>query len=73
MRTTLELDNDLMDPLMAHRPDKSKTKAVETVIAELLRRDAAAGMRRLRGTVSFADPEHWRKSRRLEAQRQRPS
>jgi predicted transcriptional regulator len=73
MRTTLELDDELMGALMAHCPDKSKTKAVETAIAEFLRRDAAAGMRRLRGTISFADSEHWRKSRRLEAQRQRPA
>jgi Bacterial antitoxin of type II TA system, VapB len=72
MRTTLELDDALMDALMAHSPGKSKTKAVETAIVSYLRGDAAAGMRRLRGTIAFGDAEHWRRSRQAEAQRQAP-
>lgn len=74
MRTTLELDDGLMDALMARSQGKSKTKAVETAIADYLRRDAARGMREMRGTIAFEDPEHWRKTRRSEqVQRQQRS
>ncbi len=73
MRTTLELDDDLMDALMARSHGKSKTKAVEAAIASFLHSDAAAGMRRLRGAIAFDDPEHWASSRRAEAERRRPA
>jgi hypothetical protein len=59
-----------MDALMARSEGKSKTKAVETAIAEYLRRDAARGLRGLRGTITFADPYYWRDSRSAEAERQ---
>ncbi|MHB1539066.1 MAG: type II toxin-antitoxin system VapB family antitoxin [Solirubrobacteraceae bacterium] len=72
MRTTLELDDELMDALMAHSPGKSKTGAVETAISSYLQSDAAAGIRRLRGTIAFEDAEHWRRSRRAEAERRQP-
>jgi Arc/MetJ family transcription regulator len=66
MRTTLELDDSLMDALMARSKGKSKTKAVETAITDYLRRDAARGIRRLRGKITFEDPDYWRKSRQAE-------
>lgn len=66
MRTTLELDDGLMDALMARSKGKSKTKAVETAITDYLRRDAARGIRRLRGKITFEDPDYWRKSRQAE-------
>jgi Arc/MetJ family transcription regulator len=69
MRTTLELDDDLMKALMARSQGKSKTKAVETAIADYLRRDAARGIRELRGKIAFEDPGYWRRSRRAEAER----
>jgi Arc/MetJ family transcription regulator len=71
MRTTLELDDDLMEALMARSRGKSKTKAVETAIEDYLRRDAARGVRELRGKITFERPEHWRDSRHAEAERQR--
>ena len=74
MRTTLDLDDSLMDALMERFPGKSKTKAVESAIADYLRRDAIRGIRELRGEVAFQDPEYWRKTRRAEAEsRQQPS
>ena len=69
MRTTLELDDGLMEALMARSPGTSKTKAVETAIADYLRRDAARGMRALRGAIAFEDPDYWRKTRRAEVER----
>lgn len=72
MRTTLDLDDHLMESLMARSQGKSKTKAVETAIAEYLRRDAARGVRRLRGKVTFEEPDHhWRGMRSAEVERQR--
>ncbi len=62
-----------MDALMARSQGKSKTKAVETAIADYLRRDAARGIRELRGKVTFDDPAYWRKARQAEVGRRRPS
>jgi Arc/MetJ family transcription regulator len=71
MRTTLELDDSLMEALMARSPGTSKTKAVEAAITDYLHRDAARGMRELRGTIAFQDPDYWRKARRAEVERRR--
>jgi Arc/MetJ family transcription regulator len=70
MRTTLELDDSLMEALMARFQGKSKTKAVESAIADYLHRDAARGLRELRGRVAFDEPDYWRKSRSAEVERQ---
>lgn len=69
MRTTLELDDSLMEALMARSKGKSKTKAVETAITDYLRRDAARGIRELCGKIAFEDPDYWRRSRRAEVER----
>ncbi len=73
MRTTLDLDDNLMDALMARSPGKSKTKAVESAIADYLQRDAVQGIRKLRGKIVFEDPEYWRKTRRAEAESRQQS
>jgi Arc/MetJ family transcription regulator len=70
MRTTLELDDGLMEALMARSQGQSKTKAVESAIADYLHRDASRGVRELRGKIAFEDPDSWRKSRRAEMERQ---
>jgi Arc/MetJ family transcription regulator len=70
MRTTLELDDGLMEALMARSQGQSKTKAVESAIVDYLRRDASRGVRELRGKIEFEDPDYWRKSRRAEVKRQ---
>ncbi len=69
MRTTLELDDSLMEALMARLQGQSKTKAVETAIADYLHRDAARGIRELRGKIAFEDPDYWQRSRRAEVER----
>jgi Arc/MetJ family transcription regulator len=70
MRTTLELDDGLMEALMARSQGQSKTKAVEAAIVDYLRRDASRGVRELRGKIEFKDPDYWRKSRHAEVKRQ---
>jgi hypothetical protein len=40
MRTTLDIDDELMRSLMARHPGESKTRAVESAISEHLRRGA---------------------------------
>jgi Arc/MetJ family transcription regulator len=69
MRTTLELDDALMDALMARLPGKSKTKAVEVAIDDYVRKGAAKAIRELQGKVVFEDPEHWRRNREAERTR----
>lgn len=68
MRTTLELDDDLMAALMARSQGQSKTKAVESAITDYLSRGASRGIRELRGKIEFKDPDHLRKSRRAEVE-----
>lgn len=55
MRTTLELDDDLMDALLARHPGASKRQAVERAIREYLAGDAARRLRALRGKVEIED------------------
>jgi hypothetical protein len=55
MRTTLDLDEHLMESLMARHPGESKTKAVEAAIADHVRRDAANRLLALRGKLDVED------------------
>lgn len=55
MRTTLNIDDDLMDALLARHPGCSKTAAVEQAIREHLGRDALARIRGLRGKIEIED------------------
>lgn len=55
MRTTLDLDDDLIDALKAKYPDKTKTEAIETAIADHLRRSAHQRLRALAGTLDIED------------------
>ena len=45
MRTTLDIDDDLLRTLLARHPGTSKREAVERAIAAYLSTDAAAGTR----------------------------
>ncbi len=56
MRTTLDLDDELMEALLARHPGRSKREAVEIAIREYLARDAAARLRELRGRLHLEDP-----------------
>jgi hypothetical protein len=55
MRTTLDLDDELMRSLMVRHPGETKTKAVEAAIADHVHRDAVAKLRELRGAVEIED------------------
>ena len=50
MRTTLDLDDDLMSRLLARFPDQSKTKAVEIAVEGYLQREAGKAILALGGS-----------------------
>lgn len=58
MRTTLDLDDRLMESLMARHPGESKTKAVESAIAEHLRRGAVDWLLENAGSIEIDDLSH---------------
>jgi hypothetical protein len=55
MRTTLDLDDDLMRMLLSRHPGKSKTEAVEEAVREYLAADANARVDNLRGRIEIED------------------
>jgi hypothetical protein len=55
MRTTLDIDDDLLHALMARHPGASKREAVERAIADYLSKDAAARTKALRGRIRIED------------------
>ena len=55
MRTTLDIDEHLMESLMARHPGESKTKAVEAAIAEHVRRGAVDRLLELQGKLEIDD------------------
>lgn len=55
MRTTLDIDDWLMERLMARHPDVSKTKAVEAAIEEYLRRGAVDWLLENAGKIEIED------------------
>lgn len=55
MRTTLDIDDDLLRALMARHPGASKREAVERAISEYLAKDAAARTIALRGSIEIDD------------------
>ena len=55
MRTTLDIDDRLMESLMARHPGESKTKAVEVAIEEHLRRGAVDWLLANAGKIEIED------------------
>jgi hypothetical protein len=55
MRTTLDLDDRLMESLMAQHPGLSKTKAVETAIEDHVHRRAVDWLLKMRGKLDIED------------------
>lgn len=55
MRTTLDIDDDLLRALLARHPGVTKREAVERAIAEYLTKDAAARTKALRGRIRIED------------------
>lgn len=55
MRTTLELDDDLVQALLARHPGLSKTEAIQVAMRSYLADDARGRLRRIAGTVEIED------------------
>jgi Arc/MetJ family transcription regulator len=55
IRTTLDIDDRLMEALMSRYPGRSKTKAVEAAIEEHVRRGAADRLLKMRGNLEIED------------------
>ena len=55
MRTTLDLDDDLMEALMARHPEMTKTRAVETAIEDHVRRGAVDWLLENAGKIEIED------------------
>jgi hypothetical protein len=55
IRTTLDIDDDLLRALLARHPGVTKREAVERAISEYLAKDAAARTKALRGRVRIED------------------
>ena len=55
MRTTLDIDDGLMESLLARHPGESKTKAVEAAIEEHLRRGAVDWLLENAGKIEIED------------------
>jgi Arc/MetJ family transcription regulator len=55
VRTTLDLDDDLIAALLARTPGLSKTEAIERALRAFLADDAASRLRGLAGAVEIED------------------
>jgi Arc/MetJ family transcription regulator len=55
MRTTLDIDDDLLAALLARYPGHSKTEAIEAALRAYLADDAVSRLRRLAGTLDIDD------------------
>jgi hypothetical protein len=55
MRTTLDIEDHLLEALLARHPGVSKREAVERAIAGYLSKDAAARTMALRGSIDIED------------------
>ena len=55
MRTTLDIDDDLLAALLARYPGRSKTEAIEAALRAHLADDAVSRLRSMAGTVDIVD------------------
>lgn len=55
MRTTLDIDDQLLQALLARLPQASKTEAIETAISSFVGRDAVRNLAEMAGTVEIED------------------
>jgi hypothetical protein len=58
IRTTLDIDDDLMRTLLARLPGRSKTDAIEHAIEAFLAGDAVDRLKGLAGTMEIVDVSH---------------
>lgn len=64
MRTTLDINDELLKALMARHPGVSKREAVEIAIREYVTEEASGSVRRLAGTFEIEDVSGERKKDR---------
>lgn len=64
MRTTLDLDDDLMKALLARHPGATKTRAVERAIEDHLRQGTTQALLALAGTMELEDMSRHRRNDR---------
>lgn len=55
MRTTLDLDDRIVEALQARYPDLTRTEAVERAVASHLQADATAGLLAIAGSLEIED------------------
>jgi hypothetical protein len=55
MRTTLDLDDALINALLLRLPGRSKTQAIETAVHAYLAQGSESRLRELAGTVEIED------------------
>ncbi len=55
IRTTLDIDDALLDALRTRLPDRTKTEAIEEAIRVYLRSDVARELKALAGSVEVTD------------------
>jgi hypothetical protein len=55
IRTTLDIDDDLMTTLLARLPGRSKTDAIEYTIEVFLANDSVDRLKKLAGTLEIDD------------------
>lgn len=55
MRTTLDIDDGLLEALLARHPRASKTEAIEIAVRAYLSTDAVSRLRELAGKVEIED------------------
>lgn len=55
MRTTLDIDDELMGELLSRLPGVSKTSAIERAIASFLNRQTVEQLTQLAGTLEIED------------------
>ncbi len=67
MRTTLNIDDQIMRTLLRVTHAHTKTKAVETALEDFLRRRQIEGLRNLRGKLPLR--RNWRKMEQIEVKR----
>ena len=68
MRTTMTLDDRLVKELMTLTGAKSRTAAMHTAIAELIRRKKLEGLKALSGQIRIVDD--WRANEEIELKEQ---
>ncbi len=55
MRTTINIDEKLLEEVLCETGEKNKGKAVNTALADFIRRRRLEALRSLRGTIDIED------------------